>query len=222
MIYQEIIPEKIIYTRKKSISLIINNDAELIVRAPLNCPNSKIYDFILKKSNWIIKKKDEIRSQSQYNKLTLQEGENVFVFGRPFKIVLIDSNRVRIIEDKIYLPRLNTRTRLINSLARLARDYISRRVEYYARKYDLKYKSIRITSAHTRWGSCSYYNRLNFTYKLIMCPEYVIDYIIVHELSHTLVKNHSKGFYKQVASILPNYKEAEQWLNDNRKIIMMI
>ena len=73
---------------------------------------------------------------------------------------------------------------------------------------------IRITGARTRWGSCAG-ERLNFTYRLAMAPLEVIDYVIVHELVHIEVKNHSKTFWKRVEKIMPGYKRRRRWLKEN-------
>ena len=87
-----------------------------------------------------------------------------------------------------------------------ARKYLTERVEYFARKYNLKYGDIHITSAITRWGSCSSNNNLNFPWRLLMAPREVIDYVVVHELAHTVHKNHSSRFWELVESIEPNWK----------------
>ncbi|MEG1869673.1 MAG: M48 family metallopeptidase, partial [Oscillospiraceae bacterium] len=66
---------------------------------------------------------------------------------------------------------------------------------------------IKITSANGRWGSCSWKNSLCFPYKIMLLPEELIDYIVVHELAHIREKNHSKNFYAEVEKYMPNYKQ---------------
>ena len=65
------------------------------------------------------------------------------------------------------------------------------------------------------WGSCSSKNNINLNYLLVMAPMSVIDYVIVHELVHTIHRNHSANFWKSVESIMPDYKEQKQWLKLN-------
>ena len=215
-------PKEIIYSTRRTISLIINSNGELIVRAPINCPMSKIEKFINEKADWIIKKKNLFSEHNFYSPLKFEGNEYLYLLGDRYNIILADSTRVRVKGDIIEIPKLDARSKLLRFLSRTAKRYISKRVEYIAGLFKLKYKCISITSAHTRWGSCSYNNKLNFTYKLIMCPKEVIDYIIVHELCHTIEKNHSKNFWSKVKTILPNYKSYEKWLKDNRGIIKMI
>ena len=96
-----------------------------------------------------------------------------------------------------------------------AHDYIPDRVAYFAQKFGFIYNKIRITSASTRWGSCSSSKNLNFSFRLIRTPESVIDYVIIHELAHLKHMNHSKNFWKEVETMYPNYKESEKWLKQN-------
>ena len=95
-----------------------------------------------------------------------------------------------------------------------ALDYITKKVEYYAQSNGLKYRSIRINDAATRWGSCGYKDTLNFTWRLIMAPARVVDYVIIHELMHLKQKNHSRKFWAEVRNLIPDYKVDERWLRE--------
>jgi predicted metal-dependent hydrolase len=76
----------------------------------------------------------------------------------------------------------------------------------------VSYTSITITSAKTRWGSCSGDNALRYTYRLLYCPKEIIDYVVVHELAHTVEHNHSKRFWQVVERYIPDWKERRKWL----------
>lgn len=103
----------------------------------------------------------------------------------------------------------------IEHYKKLARETIPARVAEFATEYGFIYNSIKITSAMTRWGSCTSKKNLNFTYRLVLAPEFVRDYVIVHELCHLRQMNHSKKFWNEVAGIMPEYKIAEKWLKEN-------
>ena len=92
---------------------------------------------------------------------------------------------------------------------------LTERVEFFAHAQGFKVKKIRISSARTRWGSCSAKGTLSFTWRLVMAPPDVIDYVVVHELCHLKELNHSKAFWAQVEAILPDYKTRRKWLKDN-------
>jgi predicted metal-dependent hydrolase len=96
-----------------------------------------------------------------------------------------------------------------------AKNYIVPRVNELAEKFGFDYNKIRITSASTRWGSCSSMRNLNFSYRLILIPKEVIDYVIIHELCHLRHMNHSKKFWTEVEKYMPTYKEKEKWLKKN-------
>jgi predicted metal-dependent hydrolase len=94
------------------------------------------------------------------------------------------------------------------------------RVKMLAQTNGFTYKSIRINSAVTRWGSCGPSNTLNFSWRLLAAPPDVIDSVILHELVHTEIKNHSSRFYTKLASVKPDYKESEKWLKNNSGILI--
>jgi predicted metal-dependent hydrolase len=110
-------------------------------------------------------------------------------------------------------------TQKIPQYKKLAKQTIPPRVEELALKYGFSYKSIKITSAMTRWGSCTSKKNLNFTYRLVLAPPEVLDYVIVHELCHLRHMNHSRNFWNEVALILPNYKNRSKWLKEHGKTI---
>jgi hypothetical protein len=96
-----------------------------------------------------------------------------------------------------------------------ARMVLTERVDFFAREHAFKIGKIRISSARTRWGSCSSKDTLSFTWRLVMAPLDVIDYVVVHELCHLKEMNHSKAYWAQVEAILPDYKRRRKWLKDN-------
>ena len=218
-----VIPSKIIRSNRRSISLSINDKAELIVRAPIRCSDKKIYDFIVAKESWIVSKQALMRQSANEHKcIEVQSGEVIHILSTPYTLVIGECERTTLRGDKIYLPTKDSKTKLIHLLMRLAKQYISLRVEHYARMMGVQYKNIKINQAHTRWGSCSGEDGLNFCFRLILCTPEVLDYIVVHELCHIREKNHSRRFWALVESILPNYREQERWLKTNRHIMKII
>ena len=103
----------------------------------------------------------------------------------------------------------------IKELADQAVEYIPKRVKYYAEKENFVYNKITIKNLVSRWGSCSTKGNLNFNCLLMLMPDYVIDYIVVHELCHLREMNHSEKFWAEVEKIMPDYQRAELWLKQN-------
>lgn len=104
----------------------------------------------------------------------------------------------------------------IEKLILEAKKYIIPQTAFLAEKYWFSYEKIRITRAQTRWGSCSSRKTLSFSYRLMQYPSFCIDYVIIHELCHLRQMNHSEKFWHEVASIMPNYKDAEKILQHKK------
>ncbi len=98
------------------------------------------------------------------------------------------------------------------ALAERARELLPGRVAYYSEIMGLTPTGITVTSARTRYGSCSPKNRLSFSCRLMQKPDAAIDYVVVHELAHIKHKNHGKDFYNLIASVLPDHKERRAML----------
>lgn len=100
----------------------------------------------------------------------------------------------------------------VKALKQKAKTYIPKRVKYFEGLTGLKATSVKITSAKTRHGSCNAKNGLCFSWRLMLYPEDAIDYVIVHELAHTVHHNHSRRFWSLVQQIMPDYKERKRLL----------
>lgn len=104
----------------------------------------------------------------------------------------------------------------VEQLKALAKRILPQKVEYYAKIMGVKPKSVKITSAHSRFGSCSGDNAICFSYILMRYPEEAIDYVVVHELAHIRHHNHSRSFYAFVGKFLPDYKKREAMLREDQ------
>ncbi|MBR0466916.1 MAG: M48 family metallopeptidase [Clostridia bacterium] len=115
-------------------------------------------------------------------------------------------------------PKLSSKE--IEELTKKAKDFIPKRVEYFSGVLGVEYGKITIRHQKTRWGSCSSKGNLNFNCLLMLTPPDIIDSVVVHELCHLKHMNHSKSFYDEVYSVLPDYKERNRWLKDKGGEIM--
>lgn len=97
-----------------------------------------------------------------------------------------------------------------------ALDCIPKRVEYFAGLMGVTYGRITIREQKTRWGSCSSKGNLNFNWKLVLMPEEILDYVVVHELAHRKEMNHSERFWRIVEEVLPDYRECRKRLRQMR------
>lgn len=106
------------------------------------------------------------------------------------------------------------------ALAGQAKAVIPERAAHFAPLVGVTYGNITIRSQRTRWGSCSGKGNLNFNCLLMLTPNDVIDYVVVHELCHRKEMNHSLRFWAQVEQVLPNYKESRRWLKENGQLLI--
>lgn len=178
-------PDKIIYKKRRNMSMKIDNYGKIIVNAPKQICQNDLSKFIITNQDWIIKKQEEFK-----NKLN--------------KIHQLDYNPKYKIKYKI-------------SAKKVFKD----RVEYFATKYGFKYNKIKLSSAKTRWGSCSNNKNINLNWKLIFAPDDVIDYVIIHELMHLKHFNHSKKYWSELSKLVSDYKNSKKWLKENEYLLML-
>ena len=96
-----------------------------------------------------------------------------------------------------------------------AKNYLPQRLEFLAKKYNFKYGSVALRNQKTRFGSCSFQNNINLNINLMKYDFDVIDYVLIHELVHTRIKNHSEKFWNEVEKYCPNYKDLRKKLKKN-------
>ena len=108
----------------------------------------------------------------------------------------------------------------LQKLADQALNVIPEKVRYYAEKIGVDYGRITIRNQKTRWGSCSTKGNLNFNCLLMLAPEEVQNYVVIHELCHRKEMNHSSDFWAEVEAIMPDYKKYRKWLKENEEGIM--
>ncbi len=215
----EIKIDKLVRSRRKTIGLHITNDARLIVRAPYFASEDLIHQLIRRKEAWIKSKLELFKvRQSKIKPRKFQPGEEFLFLGQRYPLTPVeDLPRAVVLDGSLMIAEValkNARDHLECWYKSQAQEYITQRVEYYSQLTALRYTSININNATTRWGSCGYQSTLNFTWRLIMAPARVIDYVVVHELMHLKQKNHSQKFWKEVANILPDYKLDDHWLKN--------
>lgn len=217
-------PKRIVKSRRKTIALVIDSDAELIVRAPFYASTSDIMRFVEAKQDWIVRKTQEMKQKKEERpKLALQEGETIPYLGRECKIFRGLTRKICFDGKAFLLPQSqDADKKLIQWYKKRATVILQERVATIAESMQVSPAGVKVTSAKTRWGSCSGTDHLNFSWRLIMCPPEVVDYVVVHELCHILHKNHSKSFWESVGRVDALYQEHENWLKENRRLMEIL
>ena len=160
---------RIVRSARRTLSIEISREGEVIVRVPNRCSQREIEAFVEKYQAWA---EEKLRLR--------REREEAF-------------------------PPPDKET--VEELRRQAKEYLPGRVAYFSGKMGLAPTAVRITSARTRFGSCSGRNSIAFSCLLMRYPSEAIDYVVVHELAHIARHDHSPAFHALVASILPDHLE---------------
>ena len=218
--------KKVIRSKRKTVSLQVSDDATLIVRAPFEVSEEIINRVILKHSNWIKKKKKEMQLRDiKFSKKEFVNGEGFIYLGNYYRLRLVENQETPLnFENGFFLSKeylANAREIFIDWYKERAYEKIFERVKWYAQKRGFKYNKINITNAQKRWGSCSCRSNLNFSWRLIMAPLPVVDYVIVHELVHLDEKNHSRAFWNKVKMLITDYKKHQEWLKKNGHLLKL-
>ena len=189
----------------------------MIVRAPKKYSEERIFAFIREKESWILKKQAEKKETGTALPPENLHGYKFLLLGKQTQILVDGGKKVGYDAEKnvIYLPREKTKERLVKWLKENAKRILATVTERKAAEMGVSYKSITITSAKTRWGSCSGDNALRYTFRLLYCPKEIIDYVVVHELAHTVQHNHSKQFWQLVERYVPDWKNRRKWLKSH-------
>jgi predicted metal-dependent hydrolase len=216
---------QIIRSKRKTLALVVGPDGSVSVRAPLRLPQSVIDAFVRDKSAWIQQKQAEARQRSercgrpQGFPHRFEPGEAFLYLGKLYPLELVARQERALVFDGTFRLKKESQphaAKLFEAWYKIqARDLFSHRLADLSKQTGLRFTSLRLSSARTRWGSCSSRGTISLNWKLIMAPPEVIDYVIIHELAHVQEKNHSKHYWALVERILPGYRPLRGWLKTN-------
>ncbi len=173
--------------RAKNLSIRINQQGEIRLTIPRYVSRKKAELFLLSKKQWIVGKLHEINQLEGCGQI-LKEGDMLNVRGKQIPIFLHKDGEN--VEDAIW-----------RILLKEGRAYLPVRVTKLAALYGFKVSGVKIRKMKTRWGSCTAKNGINLNSWLMMLPDHLVDYIIFHELVHTIHRDHSKFFWEALDSI---------------------
>ena len=207
----------VLQSRRRTISIGINRrDSSIVIKCGTILSEKHIAEVIDRHRDWLRKKLKNVSKFAEYQhsfcegdqfmylgKLyPLEFGEEMLFSGYSFRVKSCnDQDKIKLELEKIYRE--------------LAKNYLSCHLKFTANKFKISYNKMRITSASTRWGSCTSEGNINFPWNLIMCPEELVNYVVCHELAHRLQMNHSTAFWREVEKMCPNYRVWRKILKDN-------
>ena len=170
--------------KARNLSIRINPQGDIRVTIPRYLSLRKAESFLFSKRGWILKKQKELKAKARSAK-PVREGDFLEVRGKQIRIVL--ENQLDRVEEAVW-----------RILLREGKGYLPGRVAELAEEHGFKITGVKIRRMKTRWGSCSNKNGINLNSWLVMLPDYLSDYVILHELVHTRQKDHSPRFWEML------------------------
>ena len=209
-------PDEIIRSNRKTLSVCIDCFGKLTVRAPRRCTDERIFAFLQEKEGWILRQRQKSKTQGAGVELPTENlnGYSFLLLGEKHRITLIKGEYVRFEPDKkeIFVPEKNAKERLVKWLKENAKRIFTEWTSRRAKEMQTSVRSVSISIARSKWGCCTFDNKIRYSFRLLYAPKDVIDYVIVHELAHTKHKNHSPAFWQEVAKWKADYKGKRAWL----------
>ncbi|MBR6148906.1 MAG: M48 family metallopeptidase [Lachnospiraceae bacterium] len=175
----------IVRSKRRSIGFEVRPGGKITVRIPMRASVNTVKEIIEDKKDWLYEM--YLKQKDKIDTDSLREAER-------------NDPRTAYLEKKY---------------RQAAKRYIYERVEYYIEMIGGHYSSIRIGDQKTRWGSCSNNGTLSFSWRLMLAPPRVLDYVVIHEICHLTYMDHSKNFWDLVSVYDPDYKEHRKWLKEN-------
>ncbi|MFC1659094.1 M48 family metallopeptidase [Pseudomonadota bacterium] len=240
---------KVIYSkkRKRSILVKIEDDGTPIVYAPYRAKEAEIERFINSKRSWILKKSMLVKKCNE-NRFCFVSEKKILYMGKEYEFIVNESKLLKkdgfceFCEGKLIVNIPESVFRINEGLSRKSREdvykscilqtirnwYVDeanekliKKSKYYAGLHDFPVNNICAKEQKSIWGCCDSRNNIRYNWRIIMTDENLINYLVVHELSHTVHKNHSKDFWRLVESIIPNHKDLRKQLRNMNYILRM-
>lgn len=211
-------PIKIVKSpRAKKLTLRIDTREHLpVLSIPRYCPQKKAVEFVLAHKQWINDSLNRLPRSKPF-----ENGDTISLFGKEVTIIHAPERRLG--------AKLETDQLLVSGeiefLHRRVKDFIKKKAQNefykrsnkYAKKLGETINGVTIKDTKSRWGSCSTLQNINYSWRIALAPDFVINYLMAHEVAHLRHPNHSRCFWDCVASLYPEYEQGEQWLKEHGK-----
>ena len=217
------IPYHIIKSKRIRTSEIIVESDKVTIRTPLDKSQSDIEGIISEKASWILKKQKEYKELvPQIIKPTYKEGSTLPYLGRNYPLRILKNQseyNIKLCDGEFVIEIKSSKASPAKIkkiyeewLVDEAKSMFKHKVEEYSKKLGVKVEDITIKHLKNRWGSMTKQGSINLNINLLKAPEDVIDYIILHELCHLKIKEHSHHYWDHVRRYMPNYQQKIKWL----------
>lgn len=213
------------YSKRRTIEIGVEPPDVISVVAPEGIEEDVLIKHVKSKAKWIVQKLYEIKEiQSQHIDREFVNGEAFMYLGRNYTLLIVDDDSIKKPLTKLFQGKfvITTPTREQVKLKASMEEWyrqktlekVYERIDYYQRYFDVEPTNVRVKEQKKRWASCTVKRELLFNWRCTMAPSWVLDYIIVHEMSHMLIMDHSKEFWSLMERIMPDYEKRREWLKN--------
>ena len=202
----------------KHARLRVREDSRVELVVPDDFTQAEVAAVLDRKADWIERQLNFFRAHPP---APVTDPATIILFGEPFKLLAVPTFGRKIVVDE-QEKTVRSGPDLLNSSQRnkwyraFARDYLAGRTSELARKHGFTFGRIFVRAQRNKWGNCSASGNVSLNWRLVMAPRYVSDYLILHELMHTRIMNHTHRFWVHLKAICPGQTDAISWLAANR------
>ncbi len=193
--------------------LRVSEDSRIRIIIPLTFSQEDVNSLLIKKQGWIDKKLKFFKGMTKIN---LQRNQ-LLLFGNRYNYFYDSAYEYKVIVDHEH-KTIKAKRNLLDTriqkkwMTETAKSFLLTRTEVLAENLSIEFNRLYIRSQKTKLGNCSKEKNISLNWRLIKSPMFVIDYLIIHELTHTIVMNHTIKFWTMLKSYYPEYKDAIRWL----------
>lgn len=219
-------PRNIYRSRRRTLALYVDLHGTLIVKAPERLAESKIFEFVKSKQDWIAARQHQIKQNSYINRNVVTHNTFLFMGQELMPVISQSAKQISRSDGVLLIPAKfqsdDMVTRKIQKWYKAqAEMLLSERVRYFAGRLNIQPTEAAINNNKTRWGSCDSKRRINLNWRAACLPPNLFDYIVVHEFCHMLEFNHTKYFWAIVETILPDWRTLRKHLKQMNWILML-
>lgn len=215
-------PTAIIRSKRKSFGLEISDKGELTLRVPNRATKREIEEVLHDKRQWIAKKVAVAKSK-QHVEYSFDETDQYYFLGKQYPVALVKQRQAVSFDGEKFLIALSQSDKIQSAMTNWykakAKKLATHLVEKYTDKLGIAHKQVKISSAKTRWGSCSNRKNININWRLVLAPLKVMEYVVAHEVAHLKYMDHSAKFWLTVEQLQPEYRVYKDWLKHNGHLV---
>lgn len=217
---------EVIRTNRIKTATVKVDEGKVSVVIPMNLSDSRIKELVTKKTRWIREKILLHRQSAPSKSKEYVSGESFTYLGRNYRLK-VETGKTRSVKLKngkliVTLPKKSS-DKIQEAMTQWYREHAEQKLreksERYAKLIGVQPKSVSIKTFKSRWGSCHKNGDVQFNWKIVIAPNRIVDYVVVHELCHMMQHNHSPNFWKCVEKYFPEYLECKEWLMNNGKYL---